>query len=121
MTTPPGNGQNPQDTLSALVRENQEKLAEFNQQGIIIDPQSLIHARIDSLIESVAEAIGPQMGPGWAWQARMRYEQELQRQYGEVGQQATRISLAQGAGWSPSMIAQLARETGTFQVKRTDR
>jgi hypothetical protein len=121
MTTAPGNGRNPEDILKDLIKENQEKLAAFQQQGIIIDPLSLLHARIDALIESVAQAIGPQMGPGWAWQARMAYEENLQKQYAEVEGQASRIALSQGAGWTPAMIAQLARETGTFQVKRTDR
>jgi hypothetical protein len=93
---------------------NQAKLAELEHKGVAADPLSFLHARIDSLIDSISRFAGPN-GPLWATTARLEFENGIAVQLAEIEQQATKAQLAQGALWTPSMISDLARQTGLFK------
>jgi hypothetical protein len=111
------NGKNPEERLAELIAANVARLDALSRSGIAVDTASLIHARIDALIDSVASAIGP-AGPLWAVTARISFETAMAAEFDRIEAEAQRIVLAQGAMYTPAMIAELARQTGTFEVKR---
>lgn len=117
MSAPPVNGQNPQQQLQELIERNVARIAALARSGVTVDPASVVHARIDVLTDAVAGVLGPS-GPVWALAARHAFELRMAAELDRMEAEAGRIQLAQGAAWSPAMIAQLARETGTFQVRR---
>jgi hypothetical protein len=102
-----------QQELQAKIPENQARLQRLAQQGTPIDPASLLHSRIDQLIDSIAQFAGPE-GGRWAALTRLQFEQWLARTLEEVEGGARKSLLAQGAQFTPGMIAALARESGTF-------
>jgi hypothetical protein len=93
---------------------NQAKLAALQNQGVQADPLAFVHARIDKLIDFIARSTGPD-GARWALLARIDFESHIAGELAGVEQQATKAQLAQGAHFTPGMIAQLARETGLFR------
>lgn len=99
--------------LSRLVEQNKDAFTDLQRRGINFDPLSLLGARIDSLISSIAGAFGPQ-GQVWAVQVRLDWETAVAEQLQAAGQQGTKAQLAVGGQFTPAMIRQLAKETGTL-------
>lgn len=102
-----------QQELQAKIPQNQNRLRRLAEQGTPVDPFSLAHARIDQLIDSIAQFAGPE-GQRWATLTRLQFEQWLSKTLDEVEGGARKSLLAQGANFTPGMIAALARESGTF-------
>jgi hypothetical protein len=97
-----------------LVRaENAEAMQELARRGVRPDAMQVIHMRVDMLVESVAEAIGPQ-GALWAVRANLAYEQRMARAIAEIKDQSVKAQLGLGGMLSPADIRALARETGTY-------
>ena len=108
----------PQEALQAQFEAtrdaNNAKLAELQRQGLQMDPLNFLHARIDNLIDSIAQASGPS-GPRWAAMTRLSFEQHIAGELEIAEREGTKAQLAMGAQWTPAMIAALARETGMFR------
>lgn len=100
-----------------LLASNQAKFAEMQANGVAPDPMFLVHARINHLIESISQFAGPN-GPRWAALARLNFERWIAEQLDAAGPQARKMQLAEGARYTPSMIAELARATGTLRAPR---
>lgn len=106
-----------QAEFEAVLASNQAKFAEMQANGVAPDPMFLVHARINHLIESISQFAGPN-GPRWAAMARLNFERWIAEQLDEAGPQARKMQLAEGARYTPSMISELARVTGTLRTKR---
>lgn len=102
-----------QQELEHKIPENQARVRRLAEQGTPLDPASLLHARIEQLIQSIAQFAGPE-GQRWATLTKLQFEQWLSRTLDEVEGGARKSLLAQGASFTPGMIAALARESGTF-------
>jgi len=94
-----------------LVAANQAKFAELAAAGTSVDPFYLVHARINHLIEMIAKATGPR----WAMVTRLEFEKQIAEELEQAGPATRRMQLAEGGRYTPSMIAQLARETRTLR------
>lgn len=105
-----------QAQFEAVRDANQAKLAELERKGMSMDPLSFVHARIDNLIDVIAQTSGPN-GARWAVMARLQFEQHIATELAGVEKQATTAQLAQGAQFTPAMIAALARDTELFRSK----
>lgn len=105
-----------QAQFEAVRDANQAKLAELERQGMAMDPFSFVHARIDKLIDFIAQTTGPN-GACWSAMARLTFEQHIAEELAGVEKQATTAQLAQGAQFTPAMIAALARDTQLFRSK----
>jgi hypothetical protein len=97
-----------------LIAANQQKFAEMQANGVAPDPFYLVHARINHLIDSIAKFAGPD-GPRWAAFTRLEFERLIAQELDAAGPQARRMQLAEGARYTPSMIRELARQTGTLR------
>ena len=97
-----------------LLAMNQAKFAQLAEQGISPDPFYLVHARINHLIDQIAAATGPN-GPRWAAMARLGFERQIAMELDQADSVTTRMRLAEGARYTPTMISELARQTGTFR------
>ena len=129
MTTP--NGQQPPQMprpsiehlaaeFTRLANENKAGFENLTREGIRFEPLAMVHARIDSLIYSVAAILGPQDGPAWALMARIAFEEKVAENIATAGEQGRKAQLAQGAQFTPGMISQMAREMGLFGKKPPD-
>lgn len=98
------------DQLIAQNRGGYEKLA---RNGIRFPFESVILAQVDCLIDSVAEAMGP-AGPQFAVLARTRWEERTARSIAEAEEQGRKQQIAVAGSFTPSMIRDMARATGTF-------
>lgn len=98
-----------QAQFEQLLTSNQEKFAEMAARGASPDPFYLVHARINHLIEMIAKATGPN-GPRWAMMTRIGFEQNIAAELDEAAPAARRLQLAEGARYTPAMIADLARQ-----------
>jgi hypothetical protein len=96
-----------------LVQSNQVKFQSMIATGNQPDPMYLIHARINHLIDAIAQAAGPN-GPRWALMTRLGFERQIAADLDQAGPAARRMQLAEGARYTPQMIAELARQTGTL-------
>lgn len=105
-----------QAQFEAVRDANQARLADLERKGMAMDPLSFVHARIDNLIDFIAQTTGPN-GARWAAMARLSFEQHIATELAGVEKQATQAQLAQGAQFTPQMIAALARDTGLFRSK----
>lgn len=103
-----------QEEFESVRDSNQDRLAKLGQIGAQMDPLSFLHARIDSLIDSISQFAGPN-GPRWAIITRLQFEQHIEAQLDEIETEASRAQLAQGALWTPAMISEYARATGLFR------
>lgn len=103
-----------QAEFEELVASNQRKFAEVAQQGAAPDPFYLVHARINHLIDSISSFAGPN-GPRWAALTRLEFERAIAAELEEAGPATRRMQLAEGARYTPGMIAALARQTGTLR------
>jgi hypothetical protein len=117
------------DEYAALVsewKENLERFREENKQllmgmaaaGIRPEETSIMHARLDCLVECIAEAMGPQ-GDDFKLMADVRWQERLNGKLREVEKQGAKVVLGMGSLLSPGQIAQLARETGTPGWQKT--
>lgn len=102
--------------FEALVASNQAKFADLAKVGASPDPLYLVHARINSLIDSIAEFAGSN-GPRWAVMTRLSFERQIAAELAEATPAVRRMQLAEGARYTPAMIRALAAQTGT--VRRT--
>ena len=116
--TAPPTPQPPMELLAAqfeqLLASNQQKFADLAAQGVAPDPFYLVHARINHLIDQIAAYTGPN-GPRWALMTRLGFEKTIAGELEQAGPQTARMQLAEGARYTPGMIAELARQTGTFR------
>lgn len=99
--------------LNATIERNKAGFAELQRRGINFDGGQVINARIDKLMESIAEVVGP-AGQLWLLQARKNFEKLMEEQIANASREGTKAQLAQGGSFTPGMIRQLANETGTF-------
>jgi hypothetical protein len=97
-----------------LVAANQAKFAELAAGGVAPDPFYLVHARINSLIESIAQFAGPN-GPRWAVMTRLNFERQVAAELAQAGPATARMQLAEGGRYTPEMIRALAAQTGTLR------
>lgn len=97
--------------FEALLASNQAKFAELAKQGISPDQLYLVHRRINHLIEMISRATGPN-GPRWAMVTRLEFEKEIAAELAQAGPATRLMQLAEGARYTPAMIAELARQTG---------
>lgn len=100
-----------------LIQANQARFIEMQANGVAPDPMFLVHARINHLIESISQFAGPN-GPRWAALTRLNFERWIAEQLTEAEPAARKMQLAEGARYTPAMIAELARATGTFRAQR---
>lgn len=116
---PPRQSQNPAQL--AVIRAQVEQLRaqnaaseqELNAKGIGYEQAPVIHARIDDLIDCIAEFAGPD-GPMWAALVQLRWQQKVHDEFEKAQSQSTRMVLAQGSMLTPGQIAQLAAQSGMF-------
>lgn len=119
MDMPPSNGHGTSDPVllgarAELARLTEENKANMRTLPVPFDGLSLVHSRIDSLVDTLAEGMGPEEGPRFAVFARLRFQQLLAQQI-EAGQSAGRRALiAQGGTFTAEAIRQMAKETGLF-------
>ena len=120
---PPGQSAPPQVPASldgivaefeALVASNQAKFVDLAAQGASPDPLFLVHARINHLIDAIAQATGPN-GPRWAAMTRLGFEKYIAAELAQAGPATRRMQLAEGARYTPAMIRALAQQTGTLR------
>lgn len=97
-----------------LVVANQARFEELGKMGAAPDPFFLVHARINHLIDAIAQATGPN-GPRWAAMTRLGFEKYIAGELEQAGPATRRMQLAEGARYTPAMIAALARQTGTLR------
>jgi hypothetical protein len=100
--------------FQALVAANQAKFDELGKTGASPDPFYLVHARINSLIDSIAAFAGPN-GSRWAVMTRLSFERQIAAELAEVSPTVRRMQLAEGARYTPAMIRALAAQTGTLR------
>jgi hypothetical protein len=102
-----------------LVEKNKAVMAELARRNIHLEPLSMLHARIDHLVQAVA-ALAGQTGPLWATHTRLTWEQHVAEELEKAKTTGTAAVIAQGGSFSPGMIAALAKETRTpgWQKKR---
>jgi hypothetical protein len=103
-----------QAEFEVLVAANQAKFAELAQGGAAPDPFFLVHARINHLIDSISSFAGPN-GPRWAALTRLEFERYIAGELEQAGPATRRMQLAEGARYTPGMIAALARQAGTLR------
>lgn len=103
-----------QAEFEALVAANQARFADLARQGTAPDPLYLVHARINHLIDSISSFAGPN-GPRWAALTRLEFERYIAAELGEAEPAVRRMQLAEGARYTPGMIAELARQAGTIR------
>jgi hypothetical protein len=99
--------------FQTLVAANQAKFAELGKMGTPPDPLYLVHARINHLIDAIAQATGPN-GPLWAAVTRLGFEQQIAAELAQAGPATRRMQLAEGGRYTPEMIRVLAAQTGTL-------
>jgi hypothetical protein len=102
-----------QAEFEALVERNKAGLASLQREGINLDPLSLVHARIDHLIDQISMFAGPD-GPRWALYTRLEFERRIAENLENARKEGTKANLAMGGKFTPSMIRDLARQSGTF-------
>lgn len=100
--------------FEAMVAANQDKFTELAAQGAAPDPFFLIHARINHLIDAIAQATGPN-GPRWAAMTRLGFEKYIAGELAQAGPTTRRMQLAEGARYTPQMIRALAAQTGNLR------
>jgi hypothetical protein len=116
-TPPPGAAQElPPEAaeFESLLASNQAKFAELAARGMAPDPFFLVHARINHLIDAIAQATGPN-GPRWAAMTRLGFEKYIASELDQAGPTTRRMQLAEGARYTPEMIRMLAAQTGTLR------
>jgi hypothetical protein len=103
-----------QAQFEALMTQNQASFADLNRRGIALDPFTLVHARINHLIDAIARFAGPD-GPRWSMLTRVQFEQYIAGEIATAAKEGQRVQLAQGGSFTPTMIRDLARQTGTLR------
>ncbi len=102
------------EEFERLLASNQAKFAELAARGAAPDPFFLVHARINHLIDAIAQATGPN-GPRWAAMTRLGFETYIASELDQAGPATRRMQLAEGARYTPEMIRMLAAQTGTLR------
>jgi hypothetical protein len=100
--------------FEALTAANQAKFAELAAQGAAPDPFFVVHARINHLIDAIAQATGPN-GPRWAAMTRLGFEKYIAAELEQAAPATRRMQLAEGARYTPAMIRALAVQAGTLR------
>jgi hypothetical protein len=102
-----------QAEFERLEEANRARFAELAAQGASPDPFYLVHARINHLIDAIAQATGPN-GPRWAAMTRLGFERYIAAELEQAGPAVRRMQLAEGGRYTPEMIRALAAQTGTL-------
>jgi hypothetical protein len=106
------------DVLAAefaqVLKSNETRFAELDAQGVAPDPFYLVHARINHLIDSIAQFAGAN-GQRWAVMTRLGFEKYIAAELARVGSATTRMRLAEGSRYTPEMIRALALQNRTFR------
>ena len=100
--------------FEALLASNTAKFQELAANGTQPDPFYLVHRRINHLIDMIASATGPN-GPRWAMMTRLEFERQVAAELDQAGPALRLMQLAEGARYTPAMIAELARKTRVFR------
>lgn len=103
-----------QAAFLVLVEQNKAGLADLRRQGIQFDMGVLLSAQIECLYRTIGEVMGPEQGPRFIELAKLRWEQAIEREIANAMEQGTKHQLAMGGSFSPSMIRELARASGTY-------
>jgi hypothetical protein len=98
--------------LADYREQNKRLLLDMAALAIRPEETSLLHARIDCLIDSLAEAMGDN-GEDFRLLAHTQWQERLNARLRQAAQDSTKTVLGQGASLSSGQIAALARETGT--------
>jgi hypothetical protein len=98
--------------LEQLTERNKAGFAALGRQGIQFDPGQILNARIDVLIQSIAQMLGPR-GVLFSLQARLDFESIIAEQQQAAGEQGRKAQLGVAGNFTPEMIRRLAAETGT--------
>lgn len=98
----------------ALVEKNKAGFETLKRQGIQFDMGILLTAQIECLARTVGEVMGPEQGPRFVELAKLRWEQAIEREIANAMEQGTKHQLAMGGSFSPAMIRELARASGTY-------
>jgi hypothetical protein len=94
-----------------LVASNRRGFQSLQAQGVQIDPFQLVHARIDQVIDSIAQMAGEE-GPRWAMLTKLRFEQDVQKNIREAQAAARKANLAAGGQLSKEQIDSMAKSSG---------
>jgi len=97
-----------------MVEQNKQGFEELKRQGIQFDMGVLLTMQIECLYRTIGEAMGPVEGPRFIELAKLRWEQAIAEQIAKAKDQGTKAQLQAGGSFSPGMIRELARATGTF-------
>lgn len=100
--------------FEALLASNTAKFQELAASGTQPDPLYLVHRRINHLIDMIASATGPN-GPRWAMMTRLEFERQVAAELDQAGPALRLMQLAEGARYTPAMIAELARTAKVFR------
>lgn len=98
--------------LDKLKAENRKTLLGLRSRGLVIEESSILNSRMESLVDSIAEAMGP-AGPEFQLMAQVRWQEKLGTLLGEMEQKSTGAIIASASTFTPGQISSLARETGT--------
>lgn len=106
-----------QQQLKELEADNLAIMVEMRAGNIRPDILALLESKMDCLLESIGEVMGPQ-GPYFVMRANIRWQQKLKEQLASIMKEGRKAALGLGAMLSPAQINELARETGTPGWKR---
>lgn len=102
-----------QAQFGQLVTQNRAAFEELAAQGIKFDMGTMVMGMIECLYETLGEVMGPQ-GPQFVALARLRWEQRTAQNIAQARDHGRKAALSMGGSFSPGMIRDLARATGTF-------
>ena len=122
MTTVTSDSQQQVDPLALQFRAeferqcalNKQGFEDLKRQGIQFDLGILLSGQIECLYRSIGEAMGPVEGPRFVELAKLRWEQTIAHEIAQAKAQGTKHQLALGGSFTPGMIRELARASGTY-------
>lgn len=100
--------------FEAAAMQNKKDLEDLARRGVQFDPATLIIGQIESLYDTIGEAMGPVEGPRFRALARLRWEQRIAEEIAKTQEQGHKSQLALGGSFTPGMIRELAKATNTF-------
>lgn len=118
--TPNGHGTNDPVVIQMkaqfdqLVAQNRAAFEELGKQGIKFDLGTMVMGMIECLYQTIGEAMGPVQGPQFVMMAQLRWEQRTAANIAQARQEGRKAVLSLGGSFSPGMIRDLARATGTY-------
>lgn len=97
-----------------LVAQNRAALEELARQNIKFEMGAVVMGMVECLYDTIGEIMGPQQGPQFIQLARLRWEQRTAATIANAREEGRKAQLSLGGSFSPAMIRDLARATGTY-------